>query len=65
MFLRSFFKKLTSPMVWGNILAMVIVIVLLMVGLIWWLGEYTHHGEGISVPDFSGLSYRENSLVSA
>lgn len=57
MFLKSFFRKLTSPIVWGNLLAMLLVLVLLMAGLIWWLGDYTHHGEGISVPDFTGLNY--------
>ncbi len=45
---------------WGNCLVMAAVLVLLMVGLIWWLGSYTHHGEGISVPDFSGLNYNES-----
>ena len=60
MFLKTFFRKLVSPMMWGNCLAMAAVLVLLMVGLIWWLDEYTHHGEGISVPDFSGLNYRES-----
>lgn len=57
MFLKTFFRKLASPLVWGNLLAMLLVLVLLLAGLIWWLGEYTHHGEGIEVPDFSGLNY--------
>lgn len=62
MFLKSFFRKLTAPIVWGNLLAMLLVLVLLIAGLIWWLGDYTHHGEGISVPDFTGLDY--NASVS-
>ena len=57
MFLKSFFRKLTSPLVWGNLLAMVLFVVLLMGGLIWWLNHYTHHGEGITVPDLCGLNY--------
>ena len=36
---------------------MAVVVVLLCVALVWWLGFYTHHGEGIEVPDFYGLSY--------
>ena len=60
MFLKSFFRKLTSPLVWGNLLAMALVLVLLMAGLIWWLGDYTHHGEGIEVPDFTGLNYESS-----
>jgi hypothetical protein len=54
---KKFIKKLTSPIVWGNLLAMAVVIALLIVGLIWWLGKYTHHGEGIEVPDFSNMTY--------
>lgn len=54
---KKIIKKLTSPTVWGNLLAMAVVIVLLIVGLIWWLGKYTHHGEGIEVPDFSSMTY--------
>ena len=60
MFLKTFFKKLTSPMVWGNLLAMLIVLVLLFLGLVWWLNDYTHHGEGIEVPDLSGLNYQSS-----
>ncbi len=55
--MKRFFKKLTSPIVWGNLLAMAVVIALLIVGLIWWLDKYTHHGEGIEVPDFSSMTY--------
>ena len=60
MFLKSIFRKLFSPIVWGNCLVMAVALVLLLVGLMWWLGDYTHHGEGISVPDFSGMNYRES-----
>lgn len=60
MSLKSFFRKLFSPRVWGNCLAMAVVLVLLFVALVWWLNSYTHHGEGISVPDFSGLNYHES-----
>jgi len=60
MFLKTFFRKLTSPMVWGNFLAMAVVLVLLLGALIWWLDDYTHHGEGIAVPDFCGKNYAES-----
>jgi beta-lactam-binding protein with PASTA domain len=53
------FKKFTSPIVWGNLLAMIAVVVLLFVGLVWWLDSYTHHGEGIEVPDFCNMRYAE------
>ena len=52
---KEFFKKLTAPMVWGNLLAMLVVVVLLCFGVKWWLSSYTHHGEGIEVPDLYGI----------
>ena len=47
-------KKLLSPVVWGNLLAMFAVIVLLIVCTWMWLGHYTHHGEEIEVPNVVG-----------
>lgn len=58
MFIKTIFRKITAPMVWGNLLAMLIVVALLFIGLLWWLNDYTHHGEGITVPDLSGLNYQ-------
>ena len=55
--MTHFFKKLTSPLLWGNLLAMAVVVVLLFIGLVWWLNSYTNHGKGITVPDFYGKSY--------
>lgn len=54
---KDFFKKFTAPMLWGNLLAMVLVIVLLCFGVKWWLNSYTHHGETIDVPNLYGISY--------
>ena len=47
-------KKLLSPILWGNLLAMLAVIVLLIVCIWMWLGHYTHHGEEIEVPNVTG-----------
>ena len=45
-------------MVWlVNLLAMAAVIVLLLLLLIWGLNIYTHHGEGIEVPNVVGKNY--------
>lgn len=52
---KEFFKKLTAPMVWGNLLAMLVIVVLLCFGMKWWLSSYTHHGEGIEVPNLYGI----------
>lgn len=43
-----------SPILWGNLLAMALVTVLLIVGVWIGLGKYTHHGEEIIVPDVEG-----------
>ncbi len=49
--MNGFFKKIFSPIVWGNLLAMGIVTILLIFGVKYWLGQYTHHGEEIEVPN--------------
>lgn len=48
---KSFLSKLISPFVWGNLLAMVIVVILLFLGLKIGLDRYTHHNETVTVPD--------------
>ena len=42
-----------------NFLAMGVVILLLMLGLIWGLDVYTHHGEAIVVPNLVGKNYTD------
>lgn len=48
-------QKLLSPMVWGNLLAMVLVAVVLTLVLWQGMSSYTHHGESIQVPQLTGL----------
>lgn len=57
MTVKEFFGKFKAPMFWGNLLAMLVVIILLCFGVKWWLDEYTHHGEGIEVPNLYGMSH--------
>ena len=47
-------RKLCSPLVWGNLLAMVLVVCLLAVGVWKGIGIYTHHGESVAVPAVVG-----------
>ena len=42
---------------WGNLLAMLVVIVLLALGVKYGLEWYTRHGEGIKVPQLEGIVY--------
>ena len=46
-----FFKKFLSLYFWGNILAMVIIVVLLALGLRYGLDLYTRHGQTVEVPN--------------
>lgn len=55
--LKEFFGKFASWYLWGNILAMAVVVVALCLGVKFGLESYTRHGEGIPVPDLSNMSY--------
>lgn len=56
---KDFFGKFLSRIIWGNILAMIIVVVLLCMGVKYGLEVYTHHGEGIPVPNLENMSYEK------
>lgn len=47
--MRIFFKKLFSPLIWGNILVIALLSVLLIYGVKYGLDRYTHHGQEIEV----------------
>lgn len=51
---KNLLKKMKAPIVWGNILAMIGVIALLIVSTMIFLNCYTRHGEKIEVPDVRG-----------
>jgi len=50
-----FLRKLWAPIMWGNLLAMILVTVLVIGGVWMGMARYTHHGEGIEVPDVVGV----------
>lgn len=54
---KDFFGKIFSKFLLGNLLAMVIVVIVLMVGVKYGLDWYTHHGEGIKVPKVEGMLF--------
>jgi beta-lactam-binding protein with PASTA domain len=61
---KEFFGKFRSAFLWGNLLAMLIVIVLLALGVKYGLDWYTHHGEGVKIPKIEGMDYaRARSLI--
>ena len=60
---KVFFGKLTSRYVWGNLIAMAVVIMVLCIGVKYGLEIYTHHGEGIPVPNIKGMKFNEASYL--
>ena len=51
----EFFGKFCSKFLIGNLIAMMLVIVLLVVGVNYGLDWYTHHGEEIKIPNIEGM----------
>jgi len=63
---KEFFGKFASPFLWGNLLAMVLVVIALLFGVNYAMELYTHHGEGIKVPKIEGMLYgNARSMVEA
>jgi len=55
MALETFRKKLFGPVVYWNLIAMVLVGIALCVGLWVWMIKYTMHGESVEVPEVKGM----------
>lgn len=60
---KEFFSKLFSRYLLCHLLAMAAVVVLLCVGVKFGLDIYTHHGEGIVVPELKGMTFKEAYLL--
>lgn len=56
---KDLFEKVIGRYLALNLLAMAVVVVLLCVGVGIGLNWYTHHGEGIEVPDIKGMDYEK------
>ena len=59
----NFFSKLKSKYLWGNLLAMAITAVVLVVVVKLGLDAYTHHGESIEIPNLKGKSVTEAERI--
>ncbi|MBO7068452.1 MAG: PASTA domain-containing protein [Bacteroidaceae bacterium] len=53
--MNEFFKKLTSPIVYWNLIIMVVVSIVLLIGLWFWMKDFSHHGESVEVPQIKGM----------
>jgi len=56
---KEFFGKFASGFLWGNLLAMLVVVILVAIGVKVGLDIYTRHGEGIKVPKVEGMKYSD------
>ncbi len=64
MSVRSFFRSKSFLFVVWNILAAILIVVVLLVGLYFWLRRYTQHGHEVVVPNVVGL-YMEEAVPQA
>ena len=55
--MKEFFGKVFRNYIVRHLMAMALVVILLCVGVGIGLDYYTHHGEGIVVPDLKGMGY--------
>ena len=59
----EFFGKFKSGYLWGNLLAMAVVVMLLIVGVKYALDIYTHHGESLTVPSVKHKKYKDAERI--
>ena len=61
----EFAAKFKSKYLWGNLAAMVVVVVLLCVGVKYGLDIYTRHGESIPIPNVKHMAFGDAEHVLA
>ena len=57
--LKDFFSFKNNRFFWGNLIAMVVVLLVACYGTLFWLDTYTHHGESYIVPDVKNRTVAE------
>ena len=57
--LKDFFSFKKNRAFWLNLIAMPIVVVAIILGVLHWLDDYTHHGQSIIVPNVKGLPLKQ------
>ncbi len=63
MTIKEFIDKFKSGRLWGNLIAMAVVVVALAVGFKFAIDIYTHHGESIAIPNLLHKSYERSSIA--
>ena len=59
----EFLSKFKSKYLWGNLLAMLVVVILLGIGVIFGIDAYTHHGESIAIPDIRHKNWADAEKI--
>ena len=57
--LKNFFSFKNNRFFWGNLIAMVVVLMVACFGTLHWLDSYTHHGESYIVPNVKDKTIAE------
>lgn len=57
--IRDFFSFRKNSFFWGNLLAMIIVVIAIVFGTFKWLDHYTEHDISVTVPDIKGMRLQE------
>lgn len=56
---KDFFSFKKNRTFWINLIAMPLVVIAVIVGVMHWLDNYTHHGQSIIVPNVQGLPFKQ------
>lgn len=56
---KEFFDKTFSPIVWVNLLGILLFVIIIGFATLWWMDIYTRHGESIDVPDLTNMTIGE------
>ena len=59
----EFINKFKSKYLWGNLLAMVVVVIFLCIGVKFGIDVYTHHGEAIPIPDIRHKKFADAERI--
>lgn len=63
MTVSEFFGKFKSKYLWGNLAAMVGVVIVLALGVRYGIDLYTHHGESIAIPNLLHKKYADAERI--
>ena len=63
--LKDFFSIKKNRFFWGNLIAMISILLVVCYGTLYWLDTYTHHGESYVVPNVKNKTIQEANKLFA